>query len=61
MKNGQTTLMFLVLCLASLAPMLVVQDELTSLEIEQDTSGRALLDWTITDISVGNATEQSPT
>ena len=53
--------MFLVLCLASLAPMLVVQDELPSLEIDQDTSGRALLDWTITDITVGNATEQAET
>ena len=57
MKNGQTTLVLLVLCLASLAPMMVVQDELTSQETEQETAGRALLDWTITDITVGNSTE----
>ena len=59
MKNGQTTLMFLVLCLASLAPMLAVQDELPSLETEQETGGRALVDWAIIDITVGNATEQA--
>ena len=57
MKNGQTTLMLLVMCLASLAPMLATPQSLSSPEIEQETAGRALLDWTITDISVGNATE----
>ena len=49
--------MLLVMCLASLAPMLATPQSLSSPEIEQETAGRALLDWTITDISVGNATE----
>ncbi|MDE0707766.1 MAG: hypothetical protein OSB33_02335 [Candidatus Poseidoniales archaeon] len=61
MKNGQTTLMFLILCLASLAPLVAPQAELSSLEIEQETGGRDLIDLTIVDIAVGNSTEAAET
>ena len=54
MKNGQTTLMLLVLCLASLAPMMAPQETLSSATNEQDTSGRAAVDFTVIDVSVGN-------
>ena len=57
MKNGQTTLMLLVLCLASLAPLMTPQDTLSSPNVEQDTSGRAAVDFTIIDVAVGNSTE----
>ena len=61
MKNAQTTLMFLVLCLASLAPMLAPQAELSPLVSEQETGGRDLIDLTIVDIGVGNSTEVAET
>ena len=60
MKNGQTTLMILVMCFASLAPLLVPQDELSSLAV-QDTSGRDLIDVTIVDIGVGNSSDAAET
>ena len=49
--------MLLVLCLASLAPLMAPQDTLSSPNVEQDTSGRAAVDFTITDVAVGNSTE----
>ena len=49
--------MLLVLCLASLAPLMTPQDTLSSPNVEQDTSGRAAVDFTITDVAVGNSTE----
>ena len=61
MKNAQTTLMFLVLCLASLSPMLAPQTELTPQIEEQETNGRDLIDLTIIDIAFGNSTESAET
>ena len=61
MKNGQTTLMLLVLCLASLAPMMAPQETLSSATNEQDTSGRAAVDFTVIDVSVGNTTTPAET
>ena len=61
MKNAQTTLMLLVLCLASLAPMFAPQTDLTSTDEVQETSGRDLIDVTIVDIAVGNSTEAAET
>ena len=52
MKNAQTTLMFLVLCLASLSPMLAPQTELSPQIEEQETNGRDLIDLTIIDIAL---------
>jgi len=61
MKNGQTTLMFLILCLASLAPLVAPQAELSSLEIEQGTAGRASVDFIVEAVAVGNSTEPAET
>ena len=61
MRNGQTTLMFFVLCFASLAPLLAPQVELSSLAVDQDTSGRDLIDVTIVAIAVGNSTDAAQT
>ncbi len=50
--------MLIVLCLASLAPMLAPQDALNTPIIEQETTARAdNVDFIVEDIAVGNTTE----
>ena len=61
MKNGQATLMILILCLTSLAPFLVTEPGLSPSIEEQETNGRDLIDLTIIDIAVGNSTQAAET
>ena len=61
MKNGQATLMIVILCLTSMAPFLVTETGLSPSIEDHETAGRDLIDLTIVDIAVGNSTEAAET